>query len=360
MSFAMPFIIRSAARPFARYLLMAGLSKVILLSRSHRCQYSMLSAGDTFRGERGLTYRLVRPLGSDSRSNVWHAVDASRETSQYIAKGPSDGDDKSREWPAFQHELDMQRLFVNAPMIRELVDFVPSSESAGPLMILEPMPMTLWEARNTRRLTKREIKWIMRGILLGIGAVHAKRMVFSDLKMENVGVGGFDAANPNPNVHEIIVRLMDLGSISLPSDKEITSLTYRSPEVHFGKPWDQSADIWSWGVILAQLLQAAVDFESPGLYDNVTKGTLEEKTRAVRDGLAVDFDLHSVPFYARDERCRALLPPPRPDEAYMWANSMVEKGVSGEDIQFLVEVLHPDPACRLSVREILESGYFEV
>ncbi|WQF87055.1 Putative protein kinase [Colletotrichum destructivum] len=74
------------------------------------------------------------------------------------------------------------------------------------------MPMTLWEARNTRRLTKREIKWIMRGILLGIGAVHAKRMVFSDLKMENVGVGGFDAANPNPNVHEIIVRLMDLGS----------------------------------------------------------------------------------------------------------------------------------------------------
>ncbi|CCF35287.1 hypothetical protein CH063_07107 [Colletotrichum higginsianum] len=287
----------------------------------------MLSAGDTFRGECGLTYRLVRPLGSDSRNNVWNAVDASRETSQYIAKGPSDGDDKSRDWLAFQHELDMQRLFAKAPMIREIVDFVPISESAGPLMILEPMPMTLWEARNTRRLTKREIKWIMRGILLGIGAVHAKRMVFS---------------------------------VSPPSDREITSLTYRSPEVHFGKPWDQSTDIWSWGVILAQLLQAAVDPESPGLYDNVTRGTLEEKTRAVRDRLAVDFDLHSVPFYAHDEKCRALLPPPRPDEAYMWANSMVEKGVSGEDIQFLVEVLHPDPACRLNVREVLESGHFEL
>ncbi|WQF87054.1 hypothetical protein CDEST_12068 [Colletotrichum destructivum] len=88
----------------------------------------MLSAGDAFRGERGLTYRLVRPLGSDSRNNVWYAVDASRETSQYIAKGPSDGDDKSREWPAFQHELDMQKLYVKAPTIRELVDFVPSSE----------------------------------------------------------------------------------------------------------------------------------------------------------------------------------------------------------------------------------------
>ncbi|WQF87056.1 hypothetical protein CDEST_12070 [Colletotrichum destructivum] len=113
-------------------------------------------------------------------------------------------------------------------------------------------------------------------------------------------------------------------------------------------------------VILAQLLQAAVNFESPGLYDNVTKGTLEEKTQAVRDRLSVDFDLHSVPFYAHDKKCRALLPPPRSDEAYMWANSMVEKGVSGEDIQFLVEVLHPDPAYRLNVREILESSYFEL
>ncbi|GKZ82341.1 hypothetical protein AnigIFM56816_007153 [Aspergillus niger] len=43
-----------------------------------------------------------------------------------------------------------------------------------------------------------------------------------------------------------------------------------------------------------------------------------------------------------------------PEEAYMWANTMIEKGVSGEDIQFLVEVLNPDPNARLTVREILE------
>jgi hypothetical protein len=52
---------------------------------------------------------------------------------------------------------------------------------------------------------------------------------------------------------------------------------------------------------------------------------------------------------------RSILPSPRPDEAYMWANEMVEKGVSGEDIQFLVEVLNPDPNARLTAREILES-----
>jgi hypothetical protein len=107
------------------------------------------------------------------------------------------------------------------------------------------------------------------------------------------------------------------------------------------------------------LLQAAVDFKSPGLYDDITQGTLEEKARTVRDKLAVDFDLHSVSLFADDAKCRAMLPPPRPEEAYMWANSMVEKGISGEDIQFLVEVPHPDPSCRLNIREILESGYFE-
>lgn len=38
---------------------------------------------------------------------------------------------------------------------------------------------------------------------------------------------------------------------------------------------------------------------------------------------------------------------------------MIEKGISGEDIHFLVEVLNPDPNARLTVRRILESGYLE-
>lgn len=66
-----------------------------------------------------------------------------------------------------------------------------------------------------------------------------------------------------------------------------------------------------------------------------------------------------MPFYAEDKQYARILPSPRPEEAYMWANKMVEKGVSGEDIQSLVEVLNPDPDSRLTAREILESGYLE-
>ena len=79
----------------------------------------------------------------------------------------------------------------------------------------------------------------------------------------------------------------------------------------------------------------------------------------VRDKLAIDFDLASIPFYAEDKECAKKLPSPRPDEAYMWANDMAEKGVSGEDVQFLVGLLNPDPNERLTVRDILDSGYLE-
>lgn len=92
------------------------------------------------------------------------------------------------------------------------------------------------------------------------------------------------------------------------------------------------------------------------MYDKINTGTLQEKTKAIRDKLAIDFDLASQPFFAEHE----LLPAPQPEEAYMWANTMLETGVSGPDIQFLAQVLNPDPGGRLSVREILDNGYLDV
>ncbi|GLA58827.1 hypothetical protein AtubIFM54640_008934 [Aspergillus tubingensis] len=319
-----------------------------------------------FQCERGTRYRLVRPLGTPARgntSNVWLAIDDSRPDAEYVIKRPP-GDNNDSPWSttalaAFRHELEMQILFAQDSMIRRLVDYVPESEPAGPMLVLEAFTDSLWDARNARPFTTKEIKWIMKGVLLGIFTVHMKGLVYTDLKMENVVLGGFDSSKPNENFRDVIVRLADCGSVSKPSTREITSLTYRSPEVHFGRPWSSSTDVWSWGIILAQLFQAQVDFISPGMYDSIRTGTMTEKRDAIRDQLAVDFDLSSLPFYAEDEQCARILPIPQPETAYMWANTMVEKGISHEDIQFLVEVLHPDPNARLTVREILESGYLD-
>ncbi|PYH29033.1 kinase-like protein [Aspergillus neoniger CBS 115656] len=268
-------------------------------------------------GERGTRYRLVRPLGTPARdkpSNVWLAIDDSRPDAEYVIKIPP-GDNNHNG-----------KLFAKGSMIRRLVDYVPESELAGPMMVFEAFTDSLWDARNARPFTTKEIKWIMKGVLLGIYTVHMKGLVYT---------------------------------VSKPSTREITSLTYRSPEVHFGRPWSSSTDVWSWGIILAQLFQAQVDFISPGMYDSIRTGSMRKKRDAIRDQLAVDFDLSSLPFYAEDEQCARILPTPQPETAYMWANTMVEKGVSHEDIQFLVEILHPDPNARLTVREILESEYLD-
>ncbi len=157
--------------------------------------------------------------------------------------------------------------------------------------------------------------------------------------------------------------------------REISALSYRSPEALFGEPWDYSTDVWSWGIVgfqpphcppssnfyqffqLAQLLLAQMDFKSPGVYDNMAVGALEEKIKAVRDAMAVDFDLHSHPMYAEHPAAHAMLPPPQPEMAYQWAEAMMEKGVAEEDIQFLANTLSPLPGARFTAAEIIESGY---
>ena len=144
---------------------------------------TVASCSTTLRGETNTTYRLLTPLGKPCRdsntSNIWKAIDDSSNAFEYVAKGPPSDDDENKNWPAFQHELSMQRLFAQDKFIRSMVDLVPVSQPGGPLMILKPFQMTLWEARSARRMTIKEIKWIMEGCLFGIMTVHRKDLVYT-------------------------------------------------------------------------------------------------------------------------------------------------------------------------------------
>lgn len=73
----------------------------------------------------------------------------------------------------------MQRLFANYPMIRQLVDYIPDSQPVGLMMVLEAFTDSLWDARNTRSFTTKEIKLVMKGILLGVCTVHMKGLVYT-------------------------------------------------------------------------------------------------------------------------------------------------------------------------------------
>lgn len=140
----------------------------------------MFFEGLTVRGESASVYRLVGPLGKrpgPATINLWKVVRDSDPRSEFVAKGPKGEDDGSRGWPAFHHEAEMQCLFGNDPMVRHMVDFIPEAEVGTPIMILEPFQKTLWDARLTRPFTRQEIKWIMKGCLLGIMTVHREGYV---------------------------------------------------------------------------------------------------------------------------------------------------------------------------------------
>ena len=44
-----------------------------------------------------------------------------------------------------------------------------------------------------------------------------------------------------------------------PDRGNVTSLTYRSPEVYFKKPWTSAIDIWAWGIVVSSSNLTGVD-----------------------------------------------------------------------------------------------------
>lgn len=102
----------------------------------------------------------------------------------------------------------------------------------------------------------------------------------TDFKMENVLLNGFDDDNPASDDESvplmINVKLADHGSgkktktskskhlntklitytlalVMPPASGEVTSITYKSPEVYFNKPWTSTSaiDIWAWGIAVS-------------------------------------------------------------------------------------------------------------
>jgi hypothetical protein len=137
-----------------------------------------IQSGVCVQGESGRKYRLLSRL-SKSPSNVWKAIDSEDEYLEYVVKAPSNHDDASLDWPLFRHEIEMQRRFDKSPLIRQMVDFVPSSNSSPPIAVLQSFEKSLWNARSRRPFSLDEIKWIMKAVLMGLWTIHREGLVYS-------------------------------------------------------------------------------------------------------------------------------------------------------------------------------------
>jgi eukaryotic-like serine/threonine-protein kinase len=90
----------------------------------------------------------------------------------------------------------------------------------------------------------------------GLSAAHARRIIHRDIKPSNIIITGQNVA-----------KIVDFGLarvIATPSMTQSTGITgtlaYMSPEQILGKPVDQRTDIWSLGVVLAEMIKGRHPF----------------------------------------------------------------------------------------------------
>lgn len=78
--------------------------------------------------------------------------------------------------------------------------------------------------------------------------------------------------------------------------------------------------------------------------------------------IAWDLSSKSIPFSTDGPESYKLLPIDQVlrCEDDWWGGRLLRKGVPAEDIQFLVQVLDPDPNERLSAEDIVHNGCLEL
>ncbi|KAF2144796.1 uncharacterized protein K452DRAFT_266905 [Aplosporella prunicola CBS 121167] len=321
-----------------------------------------LGEGQQLLGESGESYLVVSPMTGPkpgAAPNVWSAVDAGSQESVFILKAPGIEDAPYHGWPRFRSEMIMHELFKDNPHIRRQLDRIPPRKYSAdaPALVLEPTETTLWKARAARPFTDDEITVIMRGALLGIAAIHAKNLVYADLKPDNIFVNGFRrTADQTTAENSLNAMIGDLGIVMEPAIGKVQPLVYRSPEVHFKSLITPKADIWSWGMIYCHLLQAQVQHDKSGLYDLQDGASYYHIEQELRRFINDDFDLEHTPFYSD-----CILPTGHiRAEEDIWSTRLLKAGVPKAHVDFLAWVLNPDPYERPSAEDILQHPHLQL
>ncbi|KAH7139421.1 kinase-like domain-containing protein [Dendryphion nanum] len=196
--------------------------------------------GHTLRGQLG-HYTLTRRL----EECVWTAINNHKQN--VIIKSV-------RHW-RLQNERDILRhLQHQTPFLRPIIDEIVEPNDP-PGIVLRWLDEDVWAASNKQQLTRREVKFVAKGVLESLKTLHENGYVHTDIKPKNVLI---NYGTGNNRIKE--VQLADLGG-SLPLDskflkegEEMGTEVFRSPEAQLQLGLGPPMDIWAFGATVIGLL----------------------------------------------------------------------------------------------------------
>lgn len=182
-------------------------------------------------------------------------------------------------------------LNIRHPNIVEVYD-VNCHEGAHYIVMefLEGRPLSQLLRQSTRGLPLDLGRQLALDIARALEAIHAKGLIHRDLKPGNVIVSGEGRA-----------KLLDFGLVQV---EGLTMLTetgsllgtplYMSPEQCGGHPADHRSDIYSFGIVLFQILTGRVPFQSESVYELLDKHKNEAPEAPTKIRRDVPADLEQI------------------------------------------------------------------
>jgi serine/threonine protein kinase len=208
-------------------------------------------------GESIGNHKIIAKLGQGGMGTVYQAEDT--QLGRKIAikvLNPALVQQGGKEMERFQSEAKVQAS-LNHPNIVVLHDFQPYGDSY--YMVMEYVEgKTLAEiVRSSGALPPHIAVIIAKQVLDGLSAAHRKGIVHRDLKPSNIMI-----------TPEGVCKVMDFGIAKVQGGKSLTAtgalvgtVYYMSPEQVRGESVDGRSDLYSFGVILFEMLTGRVPFK---------------------------------------------------------------------------------------------------
>jgi serine/threonine protein kinase/WD40 repeat protein len=189
-------------------------------------------------------YAILSRLGKGGMGEVWHAYDVKLRVDVALKSLRHDFAGGQDPLELIRREVRIAREVIS-PNVCRIFDLV--SEQDYELISMEHIDgITLMEMMEEKGpLPLRDARDIAAQFLAGLDAIHSAGLVHRDLKPENIMI---------TRTGRVVV--MDLGIAQPQSQVGIVSgtLPYMSPEQIAGEPVDARSDIFSAGVVLAEMI----------------------------------------------------------------------------------------------------------